>query len=248
VFEKLPRENDLDHKFSRLSVRQLKNTTGLQPARDSTKSRTAQQLTSSQPFRRFLEVHNKNHHGQRPNNGCSLAGNRISLLKSNQNQNRHHGIRTLFEDSSKANHGASSRLQVQVVGRQGSAYCTQSQSPAHEVEPSRRAQEEKQNYSGSSGLANDTSGREKQMVVQDCWRNQREERRPGTLLGGRKSTWEIRWRMKTSRERRNFLSHTQAKDENFNPHSQRCWKNLIKERINQGTLYTQWSWPEQQLG
>jgi hypothetical protein len=91
------------------------------------------------------------------------------------------------------------------------------------------------------------AGREKQMVVQDCWRNQREERRPGTLLGGRKSTWEIRWRMKTSRERRNFLSHTQAKDENFNPHSQRCWKNLIKERINQGTLCTQWSWPEQQL-
>jgi hypothetical protein len=193
-------------------------------------------------------VHNKNHHGQRPNNGCSLAGNRISLLKSNQNQNRHHGIRTLFEDSSKANHGASSRLQVQVVGRQGSAYCTQSQSPAHEVEPSRRAQEEKQNYSGSSGLANDT-----------CWAGEanggprllaKSTRRTkaGTLLGGRKSTWEIRWRMKTSRERRNFLSHTQAKDENFNPHSQRCWKNLIKERINQGTLYTQWSWPEQQLG
>jgi hypothetical protein len=62
-----------------------------------------------------------------------------------------------------------------------------------------------------------------------------------------KKTLACRAPMKTSRERRNFLSHTRAKDENFNPHSQRCRKNLIKERINQGTLCTQWPWPEQQL-
>jgi hypothetical protein len=41
----------------------------------------------------------------------------------------------------KENHGASSRLEEQAVGKQGRACCTQSRSPTHDEEPSKHAQE-----------------------------------------------------------------------------------------------------------
>jgi hypothetical protein len=57
VFRKLPRKNNLDHKFSRLSIRWLNSTTGIQPAtfqsqhkRDlglTTKSRTVSKETEA---------------------------------------------------------------------------------------------------------------------------------------------------------------------------------------------------------
>jgi hypothetical protein len=40
VFGKLPRENDLDHKFSKLLIRWLKSTTEIQPATNHTQPET----------------------------------------------------------------------------------------------------------------------------------------------------------------------------------------------------------------
>jgi hypothetical protein len=96
VFRKLPRENDLDYKSSRLSIRWLNSTPGIQPTTNFTRSGTTKQLTS------ILS-----------STWCAQAETRRT------------------EAIQQQNHGASSRLEVQAVGRQGSACCTKSRSPTH---------------------------------------------------------------------------------------------------------------------